>query len=162
MRIGFGGMLAVLVCLAGAPSRAADQPGFTVDGQVRQTLHLNAADVQKLPVIELEVAFEAQGKMQKAKFKGALLLDILNKAEIVDAEGKGSAFRHAIEVASSDGYAINLAIGEFHPFLEGKQVLVAYERDGQALESMGGLRVVVPGDKHGARSIRDLVRITVK
>ena len=162
MRIGFIGILALLVCVADAPSHAADQPGFTVDGQVKQTLHLNAAEIQKLPVIEIEVAFEAQGKMQKSKFKGALLMDVLNKAEIVDVEGKGAAFRHAIEVAGSDGYAITLAIAEFHPFLEGKQILVAYERDGQALEPMGGMRIVVPGDKHGARSIRDLVRITVK
>ena len=162
MRMGFAGRLVVLVGLAAIPAGAADQPGFTVDGQVKQTLHLTAADVQKLPVVELEVAFEAQGKVQKSKFTGALLLDVLNKAGIIDGEAKGAPFRHAIEVAGTDGYVITVAMGEIHPDLEGKQVLVAYLRDGQALEPMGGLRVVVPGDKHGARSVRDLTRITVK
>lgn len=53
---------------------------------------------------------------------------------------------------------IAVAIGEIEPNLEGKQILVAYSRDGQPTEP----RLVVPGDKHGARSVRDVVRVTVK
>ena len=41
---------------------------------------------------------------------------------------------------------------------EGKQVLLAYRRDGQPIKG-NVLRLVVPGDRHGGRSVRDVVRI---
>jgi DMSO/TMAO reductase YedYZ molybdopterin-dependent catalytic subunit len=158
--------LAVLIlfsCLtAGGPGRAADQAGFSVEGQVKQALHLSAADLKKLPVTQIEVSYEAQGRIQKGAFGGVPLLDILKQAGIVDGEGKGAPFRHAIEVSGSDGYTVTIAIGEIHPDLEAKQVLLAYLRDGQPVDPAGSVRLVVPGDKHGARGVRDVIRIAVK
>lgn len=67
-----------------------------------------------------------------------------------------------VEVAGSDDYVIAVAMGEIEPNLEAKQILVAYLRDGKPVDPAGSVRVVVPGDKHGARSVRDVTRITVK
>ncbi|MBX7201183.1 MAG: hypothetical protein K1X51_17585 [Rhodospirillaceae bacterium] len=53
---------------------------FIIDGAVKQTLKLTAADVQKLPSVTIDVSYEARGKIQKSQFTGALLLDVLNKA----------------------------------------------------------------------------------
>ena len=55
-----------------------------------------------------------------------------------------------------DGYAVALA--EIDPEFEGKQVLLAYRRNGQPIEG-NTLRLVVPADRHGGRSVRDVVRI---
>jgi hypothetical protein len=50
-----------------------------------------------------------------------------------------------------------LALAEIDPEFEGKQVLLAFRRDGQPMP--GELRLVVPGDRRGGRSARDVVRI---
>lgn len=139
---------------------AAD--AFTVDGAVKQTLRLTAAELRKMPSVTIDVAYEAQGKIQKSRFTGVLLLDVLNKAGVVDGEGKGGRFRRVAEVAGGDDYVIAVALGEIEPNLEAKQVLVAYLRDGKPIDPAGSVRLVVPGDKHGARGVRDVVRITVK
>lgn len=39
--------------------------------------------------------------------------------------------------------------------------MIAYERNGQELDE-NGLRVVMPGDRHGGRYVRDVVEIEVK
>ncbi len=154
-------ILALLTFLA-ATGVAAAADSFTVDGQVKQTLTLTAAELRKMPGVTVDISYEAQGKIQKAQFTGVLLLDVLNKAGIVDGEGKGARFRRVVEVTGSDDYVIAVALGEMEPNLEGKQVLVAYARDGKPVDPAGSVRVVVPGDKHGARGVRDVVRITVK
>ena len=60
---------------------------------------------------------------------------------------------------TKDGYAVAVAFGELDPGLEGKAVLVAYEKDGEALPS---LQLVVPGDARAARSVRELTEIEVR
>lgn len=57
-----------------------------------------------------------------------------------------------------DGYTAVLALAEVDPEFEGKQVLLAYRRDGQPMDGHA-LRLVVPGDHHGGHSVRDVVRI---
>lgn len=135
---------------------------FVVDGAVKRALKLTVVDLQKMPSVTIDVSYEAQGKIQKSQFTGVPLLDVLNKAGVVDGEGKGGRFRRVVEVAGSDDYVIAVAMGEIEPNLEGKQVLVATLRDGTPVDPAGSVRVVVPGDKHGARGVRDVARITVK
>jgi len=49
--------------------------------------------------------------------------------------------------------------GEIAPDFGGKQALIAYERDGKPLDHF---RLVMPGDKHGARNVRDIVTVAVE
>ena len=63
-------------------------------------------------------------------------------------------------VTGQDGYAAALAIGEISPDFEGKAVILAESMNGQPLGS-SHLRLVIPGDRKGARDVRDVVRITV-
>jgi len=42
----------------------------------------------------------------------------------------------------------------------GKEVIVAYQRDGKPMENQT-FRLVVPGDAHGGRSVNDLVSLTI-
>lgn len=53
-------------------------------------------------------------------------------------------------------------MAELDPNFEGKQVIIAYERNGEPIPGNIGLRLVVPGDKHGGRSVRDVIRIDVR
>lgn len=154
-------VLALLSWFAAAGVAAAAD-SFTVDGAVKQALRLSAADLKGLQSVTIDVSYEAQGKIQANQFTGVPLLDVLNKAGIVDGEGKGGRFRRVVEIEGGDKYVIAVALGEIEPNLEAKQVLVAYLQNGKPVDSAGGVRLVVPGDKHGARSVRDVVRITVK
>ena len=42
----------------------------------------------------------------------------------------------------------------------GKQVIIAYERDGKPMNGQT-FRMVVPGDAHGGRSVNDLASLTI-
>jgi hypothetical protein len=63
-----------------------------------------------------------------------------------------------VAVTGRDGYVAVLALAEIDPEFEGKQVLLAYRRNNQPF-SNNELRLVVPGDRRGGRSVHDVVRI---
>lgn len=76
-------------------------------------------------------------------------------------EGKNAALKHTLLITGSDGYAVSVALGELDPNFANTQVLLAYDgADGKA--SFDHLRLVVPGDVHGGRSVKDVVGIEVK
>ena len=52
-------------------------------------------------------------------------------------------------------------MGEIDPRFEGKNVIVAYDKDGKPLSAAEGLRLVVPLDHHGGRAVRDIATIEV-
>ena len=54
-----------------------------------------------------------------------------------------------------------LGIGEIDPHHEGKQIIIAYA-GGDRSASMSSLRLVVPGDVHGGRNVRDVAKIEVR
>ena len=58
-----------------------------------------------------------------------------------------------------DGYVVVTSTGEIAPDFGGKAALVAYARDDQPLAE---LRLVMPGDKHGGRNVRDIAPIAIE
>ena len=67
--------------------------------------------------------------------------------------------RHAIRITAKDGYVVVTSTGEIAPDFGGKNALVAYERHGKPLEDF---RIVMPGDKHGGRNVREVITIAVE
>ena len=63
-------------------------------------------------------------------------------------------------VSAKDGYQIAFSIGEIHPEFGNTPLILATEVDGKPLE--GGWRIVVPGDKRGARAIHDITKIELR
>ena len=90
------------------------------------------------------------------------LWTVLSLTPFADDPRKNAKLQHAILVTGHDGYAVALSVGEIDPDFEGKQVILAVSRDGRSLESSGGIRLVVPGDHHGGRAVRDVVAIQVE
>jgi hypothetical protein len=101
-----------------------------------------------------------EGK-KSGSYTGVLLWALLEKAATIDESGKNAQLRHTLSVVGRDGYAVALAIGEIDPHYEGKSVIVAYA-GGEPPASFGALRLVVPGDAHGGRSVRDVAAIEVR
>jgi hypothetical protein len=86
------------------------------------------------------------------------LWSLIAAAGGIDDDSKGAELRHAIRITAKDGYVVVTSTGEIAPDFGGKTVLVAYERDGKPLD---GFRIVMPGDKHGGRNVRDVTTIGV-
>lgn len=99
--------------------------------------------------------------MHHAEFSGPLLWDVLTASGVLEGVKPSDQVRLAVRVTGADGYAAVLAVGEIAPAFGGRPVQIADHADGQPIPDHG-LRLVVPGDRHGGRSVRDVVRIDVE
>jgi DMSO/TMAO reductase YedYZ molybdopterin-dependent catalytic subunit len=149
--------------IAGAPAGAiAAETGLTIDGQVQKTEHLTLSDLQALPSTSVSVSFVTGHGQETGTYTGVLLWTLLANASIVDADPK-QHLRHTIFVTSgADQYVVALSIGELDPKFEGKSVIIAYAIDGKPLDAQDGLRLIVPGDAHGGRAVKDVAHIEVR
>jgi DMSO/TMAO reductase YedYZ molybdopterin-dependent catalytic subunit len=158
-----GRRLALTVALvwlaAAAPGDAPE--GVIVTGPAsQQAATLNAAALARLPTTQESVGFMTEHGPQQANFSGPKLWDVLAAAGAIAADKPREQVRLVVLIEGSDGYTATLALGEIAPEFEGKTVLLALSQDGKPL-APGHWRVVVPGDKRGGRSVRDVVRVTV-
>jgi len=147
---------ALLVALA-RPA-FADDASVAITGQVQHPTTLTIADLQKLPATTVPIAFMTDKGQESATYTGALLLTVIGNAQPIDGPGKNARLRRTYLITASDGYAVSLSQGEIDPNFEGKSVILAYQMDGKPT----GIRLIIPGDKHGGRAVRDVVRIDVQ
>jgi Oxidoreductase molybdopterin binding domain len=151
-------LVAASLALAGSVARAADQD-ITVVAPAEQTRTIDPAMVEQLPAIEEKISFLTERGPEEATYTGALLWSVLDHAQMLGGDRR-ARLRRTIVVTGRDGYTAVLALAEVDPAFEGKQVLLAYRRDGKPMAG-NALRLVVPGDRHGGRSVRDVVRIDI-
>jgi hypothetical protein len=149
-------LIAASLALAASDATAADQ-GIVVATSVEQTRNIDPAMVEKLPAIEDKISFLTAHGPEQASYTGALLWSVLDHTEMLGGDRR-ARLRRTILVTGRDGYVAAVALAEIDPEFEGKRVLLAYRRDGQPIDG-NTLRLVVPGDRHGGRSVRDVVRI---
>jgi DMSO/TMAO reductase YedYZ molybdopterin-dependent catalytic subunit len=143
---------------------AADQPAsgtLAIDGQIAHPAHLTADDLKKVPATDLDVTFMTGHGQESGHYTGALLWTVLEQAGLTDTAGKHSDLHHVLLATGSDGYVIAFSFGEIDPDFGNRPIIIAYAKDGKPL-GPAGLRLVVPGDKLGARDIKDVVRIEVR
>lgn len=133
-----------------------------VAGTVQQPLHLTVQDIESVPAEHVNASFVTEHGEQRGDYTGVSLWALLERAKLADVPGRRGHLWQSVTVTGRDGYAVMISIGELDPNFEGKAVIIAYKRDDQPLPAAEGLRLVVPGDKHAGRSVRDVVRIEVK
>ncbi|HEY1798025.1 MAG TPA: molybdopterin-dependent oxidoreductase [Stellaceae bacterium] len=148
-------LLALVVCGA-RPVLADDLTIVGPDGPHP----LAATEMAKLATVDVTVSFMTQHGTRKASFSGPLLWDVLTKAGAIDVSKPKDTTREIVSLTGSDNYVAVLAVGEISPEFEGKDVILATSMDGKPLDP-NRLRVVVPLDKRGGRSVRDVVKIEV-
>jgi hypothetical protein len=110
--------------------------------------------VRTLPEQTLSLTIRSPKRSSDYTFKGALLMDYLRTADLlpVPAERKQGGLSNVyFKAAAGDGMTIAVAYAEVAGAFSGKTVMLAYEQDGEAMRA--GLRLVVPGDGLGGRSI---------
>jgi DMSO/TMAO reductase YedYZ molybdopterin-dependent catalytic subunit len=153
---------AFLLGAVSATSVAAADSGIALDGQVQKPAHLTLSDLQALPPTSVSITFATGHGQETGTYTGVLLWTLLTNVAITDSDPK-QHLRHTIFVTSgTDQYAVALSIGELDPKFEGKSVIIAYAKDGKPLDAEDGLRLIVPGDAHGGRAVKDVAHIEVK
>ncbi len=161
-RLAAPALLAAALLLGAGPlstPQAADS-ALVIDGEVGHALHLTAADLRRLPQTEERVSFEGERGRTTATFAGVRLWTLLEQAGGLAAKPRDRVAK-VLMATGADGYTAAVALAELDPAFEGKPVLIAYSADGHP-PADGGLRLVVPGDQRGGRSVRDVVRIVVR
>jgi DMSO/TMAO reductase YedYZ molybdopterin-dependent catalytic subunit len=131
----------------------------TVSGLVRTPATLTEEALGALPAATVEARFGTMRGEERHTWRGPLLWEVLGRAGIVDAPGKRTFARHTVLVTGADGYGAALAIGEIDPQLEGKRAILAVADEAGPLPAP---RLIVPGDGHGARQVRDVVAVELR
>jgi hypothetical protein len=144
-------LLAALLAASGAHAA-----GLTVRGLSGSATVLDPATIEKMPALHQQISLHGA----PAAFDGPSLWSVLGATGVLRDAGPRVLVHAAVRISGADGYVALVAIGEISPEFEANQVILADRQDGKALPP-GHWRVVVPGDRHGGRSVRDVVSIAV-
>ena len=75
---------------------------------------------------------------------------------------KNDVLRKLVSVTGSDGYQVDLSLGELDPAFGDEPILLAYaDTDGQLAGGDGFARLVVPGDTAGGHYVSNVASLTV-
>ena len=155
-----GRLSAAIVALSLVAGPAlAQSPELVLQGKVRQPQRLTFEDLKKMPAEHADVSYQTDRGPVIASFTGVLLWSLIGTAGGIDDSAKNPELRHAIRITAKDGYVVVTSSGEIAPDFGARGVIVAYERDGKPLDEF---RIVMPGDKHGGRNVRDVVSINIE
>ena len=122
---------------------------------------LTPEHVAGLKPITQRVSFTSEHGEQQNEWSGPLLWDVLTDAGAIDPAKPADEVHMIVRVTGADGYAATFAAGEFAPEFANHPIQLADHMNGAALPNQS-LRLVVPGDKRGGRSVRDVVRIDIE
>ena len=153
-------MLSGLIACLALTAQTATTPGnLTITGDIPQALTLTKDDLAKLP--RASVAWSESGP--KVTYQGVLLYEVLKWAGApLDEQLSGKALATYVLAEARDGYQAVFALAEIDPAFTDNQIVIADTAGGQPLtESQGPLRLIVGGDKKGARAVRMLNRLTL-
>jgi DMSO/TMAO reductase YedYZ molybdopterin-dependent catalytic subunit len=126
-----------------------------VTGEVRRKLSLSVEDLRGLA--------QRRGQASAGGYGGIRLTDVLDEADI--RRDERHALRRTYVVATaSDGYHAVFSWGELFNTSIGREVLVAFERDGSPLQDGEGKIALVSlaDEKIGPRHVKWLSRIDVR
>jgi Oxidoreductase molybdopterin binding domain len=135
----------------------AQSPAATlgVTGDLPMPLKLTLADLAAMPRQTAKVP-SANGP--DTVYEGVTLFEILKRAGAPNGGSlRGNALASYVLAKASDGYQVVFTLGEIDPSFGNQTILVADHRDGAPLSgNQGSIRLVVPNDHEGARSVRML------
>lgn len=132
-----------------------------VEGQVLNPLSLTAAALQANYASQtLDVTYLSGEESLSASFTGVPLWDVIGAAQPnFNADVKNDKLSAYLVITGGDGYQSVIAWGEIDPDFAAQPILLAYAQDGQPTD---GLRLVVPGDKHGGRYVSGVADISLR
>jgi hypothetical protein len=130
-----------------------------VQGEGGKQTVLAKADIEALPHVKVTTSSSGAS----VTFEGVALKAVLEKAGVGFGDTlKGKRMASCLLVGSADGYRVVIALPEIDPAFTDKQVVLAFLKDGKALdEKEGPYRLVIPDEKRMARWIRQVNAIKI-
>jgi hypothetical protein len=147
-------------CVASAAQPASQNPlALTVCAPRAECLALTADELEAMP--QKSISWSDHGSL--AQFDGVDVARLLERAGApVGKALRGQALAHYVVVEAADGYRVVFGLAELEPAVTGRVVLLALRRDGRSMaDKEGPFRLVVEGDRRGARSLRRVTAIRV-
>jgi hypothetical protein len=140
-----------LACAIFAQAPAA----LTVTGDLPMPLKLTLADLAAMPRQTVKVPNPQGGDFT---YEGVALAEVLKRAGAPNGSSlRGASLASYVLAKASDGYEVAFTLGEIDPSFGSTIALIADHRDGAPLTgNQGTLRLVLPNDHEGARSVRML------
>jgi molybdate transport system substrate-binding protein len=136
-------------------------PGLLVQ-RAGQASHVVPPErIAMLPPLTQRVGFVTGRGEQQSEWTGPLLWDVLVASGAIDPAKVAEQVHLSVRVTGADGYAAVVALAEIAPQFAGRPIQVADRMNGVSLPDHA-LRLVVPGDRRGGRSVRDVVRIDIE
>jgi DMSO/TMAO reductase YedYZ molybdopterin-dependent catalytic subunit len=140
---------------------AQQERGLVVQRAGKSSHLLSPDRIGGLPRITQRVSFMTGSGEQQNEWAGPLLWNVLGASGVIDGADPREQAHLVVRVTGADGYAAVISLGEISPQLADRPILLADQLNGSPLPDHT-LRLIVPGDRLGARSVRDVVRIAIE
>ena len=142
---------ALILLLAAGITSSFAQGKLRVAGEVKQALEFTLDDLAKMPQKEAKLT-DKDGKVHT--YQGVSILDILQQAGVPSGKDlRGEHLSKYLLVKCKDSYQVLFSLAELDPSIADKNVILAYQIDGEKLAAdRGPLRLVAEGEKKPARS----------
>ncbi len=147
--------VATLLLASAAFAQAPASAVLTITGDVPMPLKLTLSDLAAMPRQTAKIPNPNGGD---SSYEGVSLFEVLKRAGAPNGGAlRGNALSIYVLAKASDGYQVAFTLGEIDPSFGNTPILIADHRDGAPLTgNQGSLRLVVPNDHEGARSVRML------
>jgi hypothetical protein len=87
---------------------------------------------------------------------------VLERAGLDTAQVHGPALARVLLIVARDGYRVAFGLADLDSAITGRALLLAYGENGRLLdERCGPWQLIVPGDRHGRRSVRQVTTMRV-
>lgn len=154
--------------LATEPAPVQDIPSHSVrvTGVVKAPAEFTVAALKQLVPSDtgpMDLVCASGATVGKAdNFRGVRLTDLLDRVGIEPKDHRDDR-RMVIVARATDGYLVTFSWNELYNTPVGKEVVVAWEKDGKPLDAHEGELLLVSGQdiKTGPRRVRQLDRIEV-
>jgi molybdate transport system substrate-binding protein len=135
-------------------------PGLLVQRAGQASRVISSERIAALTPITQRIGFMTGHGEQQSEWTGPLLWDVIVASGAIDPAKAAEQVHQTVRVTGADGYTAVIALAEIAPQFAGRPIQVADHMNGVAIADHG-LRLIVPGDRRGGRSVRDVVRIDI-
>lgn len=155
-------LITAAIVIAGATNAAAqDRPHsgtLVVIVDPAKPLTVKPAELAAMPRTKVTLK---QPDGRAVIHEGVLVAELLKRAGAPLGKAlRGDALASYVVASATDGYRVVFSLAELDPEFTGSEIIVADRTNGDALlPDQGPLRIIVPKDLAGARSMRMLERI---
>jgi hypothetical protein len=132
---------------------------LTIQDAAGKSTSLTRTDLEALPRVKITTSTSGT----RAEFDGVAMKDVLQKAGVAFGDTmRGKRMASCLLVEAADGYRAVIALPEVDPAFTDKKIVLAFLKDGKALDDKEGpYRIVIPEEKRMARWVRQVTTLKI-